>query len=74
MDLCGGTGSWSRPYRDASCNVLLLTLPTNDEKKVGFGQTIKIGGGVPWDHLEVPYTWEVQILGAAEPSWIPAAP
>ena len=27
LDLCGGTGSWSRPYREAGYNVKNITLP-----------------------------------------------
>lgn len=30
LDLCGGTGSWSKPYRDAGYDVRLVTLPDND--------------------------------------------
>ena len=30
LDLCGGTGSWSKPYRDAGYDVRILTLPEND--------------------------------------------
>lgn len=30
MDLCGGTGSWSKPYKDAGYDVRLVTLPDND--------------------------------------------
>ena len=30
LDLCGGTGSWSRPYREAGYDVRLVTLPEND--------------------------------------------
>lgn len=30
LDLCGGTGAWSRPYRDAGYDVRLVTLPEND--------------------------------------------
>ena len=30
LDLCGGTGSWSKPYRDAGYDVILVTLPDND--------------------------------------------
>jgi hypothetical protein len=30
LDLCGGTGSWSRPYRDAGYDVRLITLPEYD--------------------------------------------
>lgn len=27
MDLCGGTGSWSRPYKEAGYDVRVITLP-----------------------------------------------
>ena len=30
LDLCGGTGSWSRPYKEAGYDVRLVTLPDND--------------------------------------------
>ena len=30
LDLCGGTGSWSKPYREAGYDVRLVTLPDND--------------------------------------------
>ena len=30
LDLCGGTGSWSKPYADAGYNVRLVTLPDFD--------------------------------------------
>jgi hypothetical protein len=30
LDLCGGTGSWSKPYRDAGYDVRIVTLPEND--------------------------------------------
>ncbi len=30
LDLCGGTGSWSRPYQDAGYDVRVVTLPDND--------------------------------------------
>ena len=30
LDLCGGTGAWSAPYRDAGYNVKLVTLPEHD--------------------------------------------
>ena len=30
LDLCGGTGSWSKPYREAGYTVKLITLPNND--------------------------------------------
>ena len=30
LDLCGGTGSWSKPYVKRGYNVQLITLPDND--------------------------------------------
>jgi hypothetical protein len=30
LDLCGGTGSWSEPYRKNGYDVRLITLPKND--------------------------------------------
>lgn len=30
LDLCGGTGSWSKPYRDAGYDVRVITLPEWD--------------------------------------------
>lgn len=37
LDLCGGTGSWSRPYREAGYQVDLITLPAYDVTRVEFG-------------------------------------
>ena len=33
LDLCGGTGAWSRPYKEAGYDVRLITLPDNDVRK-----------------------------------------
>jgi len=30
LDLCGGTGAWSRPYKEARYDVRLVTLPDHD--------------------------------------------
>ena len=30
LDLCGGTGAWSKPYKDAGYDVRLITLPDDD--------------------------------------------
>ena len=30
LDLCGGTGSWSMPYKKAGYDVRMITLPDND--------------------------------------------
>lgn len=36
LDLCGGTGSWSKPYRDAGYTVKVITLPQYDVTDVEF--------------------------------------
>lgn len=33
LDLCGGTGSWSKPYKDAGYDVRVITLPDYDVEK-----------------------------------------
>jgi len=30
LDLCGGTGAWSKPYKEAGYDVRLVTLPDHD--------------------------------------------
>jgi len=30
LDLCGGTGSWSKPYQEAGYDVRIITLPEHD--------------------------------------------
>ena len=30
LDLCGGTGAWSKPYADAGYDVRVITLPKQD--------------------------------------------
>lgn len=34
LDLCGGTGSWSKPYKDAGYDVRTITLPENDIRDI----------------------------------------
>ena len=33
LDLCGGTGSWSKPWKDAGYEVIVITIPTYDVSK-----------------------------------------
>ena len=35
LDLCGGTGAWSKPYKDAGYEVHVLTLPECDITRMG---------------------------------------
>lgn len=36
LDLCGGTGAWSKPYADAGFQVHVITLPDFDITKTSF--------------------------------------
>ena len=36
LDLCGGTGSWSLPYKEAGYDVRIITLPDYDILKTDF--------------------------------------
>ena len=42
LDLCGGTGSWSKPYKDAGYNVWNVTLPEWDIKRWFTGREFDI--------------------------------
>lgn len=42
LDLCGGTGSWSAPYREAGYDVLLVTLPGHDVRN--YPHPLKVHG------------------------------
>ena len=35
LDLCGGTGAWSKPYKEAGYDVRVITLPAYDILKTG---------------------------------------
>jgi len=34
LDLCGGTGAWSAPYKEAGYDVRVITLPEYDLREV----------------------------------------
>ena len=34
LDLCGGTGAWSKPYKEAGYDVWNVTLPYADVRKI----------------------------------------
>jgi len=36
LDLCGGTGAWSKPYKEAGYDVRLITLPDQDVRKLHY--------------------------------------
>ena len=47
LDLCGGIGSWSRPYKERGYDVRLITLPdydVTDEATVRYCLSLKVHG------------------------------
>ncbi len=59
LDLCGGTGAWSRPYKEAGYDVRVITLPEWDIKNVDIDE---IGGtitfrsevdGIDWQTIKM---------------------
>lgn len=56
LDLCGGTGSWSKPYRDAGYEVHNITLPRYDIRDFYLKDTDEIYGilaAPPCTHFSV---------------------
>jgi len=51
LDLCGGTGAWSKPYKDAGYDVRLVTLPETDLSL----QRLMIMGGYYYEPPENVY-------------------
>lgn len=57
-DLCGGSGSWSRPYAKAGYNVRLITLPDLDVR------LFKLPTERPYGILAAPPCTEFAVSGA----------
>jgi len=52
LDLCGGTGAWSQPYRDAGYDVRLVTLPDADVRlRMPIGNVHGVLAVPPCTHL-----------------------
>lgn len=55
LDLCGGTGAWSKPYKDAGYDVRLVTLPEFDVLNVTFSNGFILlkddYNGIPIDQI-----------------------
>jgi hypothetical protein len=47
LDLCGGTGAWSKPYKEAGYDVRVITLPEFDVLRTEFIGTAQ-GNGYMW--------------------------
>ena len=61
LDLCGGTGSWSRPYKEAGYDVRIITLPEYDVRTYNPPDNVYGILAAP------PYSLEQKILYKAEP-------
>ena len=56
LDLCGGTGAWSKPYADAGHDVRIITLPDYDVTKIAVQELPEVYGVLaapPCDHFAV---------------------
>lgn len=54
LDLCGGTGEWSRPYEEAGYDVRIWTLPNDDIRLKEFDPLLDVHGilaAPPCTHL-----------------------
>lgn len=52
LDLCGGTGSWSQPYREAGYDVRIITLPDRDVRLLEWpGNVYGVLCAPPCDHF-----------------------
>lgn len=52
LDLCGGTGAWSKPYRNAGYDVRLITFPEFDVRLVKYpGQVYGVLAAPPCTKL-----------------------
>lgn len=66
LDLCGGTGAWSKPYKDAGYDVRVITLPKFDVTQVSFLHDAILFHGLEssnWDG-RIPYKNVYGILAA----------
>lgn len=54
LDLCGGTGSWSAPYREAGYDVRVVTLPIDDVRTYVPPEAVQgVLAAPPCDHFSV---------------------
>lgn len=74
LDLCGGTGSWSAPYREAGYDVRLITLPQDvrlyqpPENVYGILAappcTVFAASGARWERSEQDYIEALSVVDA----------
>lgn len=60
LDLCGGTGSWSKPYKDAGYDVRVITLPEYNILETQFaGNIIHFRGEAETMVIETKYVYGI---------------
>lgn len=66
LDLCGGSGSWSRPYKEAGYDVRVITLPNYDVTDVVFSSDYMVFNKQTYDvnDMGVDYARVYGILAA----------
>jgi site-specific DNA-cytosine methylase len=63
LDLCGGTGAWSNPYKNAGYDVKVITLPEYNVKNIYFYRNIELTIKSEIDII-IPYSKIYGILAA----------
>lgn len=53
LDLCGGTGSWSKPYKEAGYDVRVITLPDYNVTDVIFNDTYMVFNTKSYDVQDI---------------------
>jgi len=64
LDLCGGTGSWARPWKQAGYDVFTITLPKYDVTRTIMNPFSIIFRGAPKEYLCVPIKYIYGVLAA----------
>ena len=75
LDLCGGSGSWSRPYREAGYDVKVVTLPGMDVRLLRFSGpvhgilaappcTVFASSGARWPRTNEQYIEALSVVDA----------
>jgi hypothetical protein len=64
LDLCGGTGAWSKPYRDTGYKVYVLTLPEHNVIQIGYSKEDLHIHSKSGQHLTVPVNMVYGVLAA----------
>jgi len=64
LDLCGGSGAWSQPYKNAKYDVILLTLPEYDVRNFHIAHYPQGSPRIIFDSAEFPLYVDIdEIVG-----------